>query len=104
MELYQVAEVELVYKRQCKASDRPKITKAAEAYNLLLAHWDENKLDFIEQFKILLLNRAGRALGISDMSSGVITTTIVDKRLILLTALKANATSIILAHNHPSAN
>jgi len=104
MNLYQVAEIELVYKRNGKTGDRPKIKRAEDAYNLLSNHWDENKLDFIEQFKILLLNRAGRVIGISDLSTGGITSTVVDSRIILVTALKANAPSIILAHNHPSAN
>jgi DNA repair protein RadC len=104
MDLYQVAEIELVYKRVGKTSDRPQIKKAEDAHKLLSDHWDENKLDFIEQFKILLLNRANRVIGISDLSTGGITSTVVDPRIILVTALKANATSIILAHNHPSAN
>jgi DNA repair protein RadC len=38
------------------------------------------------------------------VSSGGLTGTIVDVRIVLGTALKAAATSIILAHNHPSGN
>jgi DNA repair protein RadC len=38
------------------------------------------------------------------VSSGGITGTIVDQRIVLGTALKAAATAIILAHNHPSGN
>ncbi len=59
-DLYQVAEVELVYKSKVKASLRPKITTSKDAYSLLKQSWDENKIDFIEQFKVLLLNRAGK--------------------------------------------
>ena len=104
MDLYQVAEIELVYKRNARTSDRPKITTSEDAYKILVSHWDENKLDFIEQTKILLLNNAGRVLGITDISTGGLTHTIVDPRLVFVASLKANATSIILAHNHPSAN
>jgi DNA repair protein RadC len=50
-ELYQVAEIELVYKRGCKASERPHIAKAEQAYRLLIDQWDENKLEFVEQAK-----------------------------------------------------
>ncbi len=38
------------------------------------------------------------------MSSGGITGTIVDLRMIFSAALKANATNIMIAHNHPSGN
>lgn len=56
----QVAEIELIYKRKVNASLRPAITCSQEAYEILLSTWDRNKLDFIEQFKVLLLNRANR--------------------------------------------
>src|SRR4029079_9057506 len=64
--------------------------------------WDENKIDFVEQFKVMLLNRSNRVLGIYKVSTGGITTTVADPRVILAAALKANAVSIALAHNHPS--
>ncbi|MGY4536260.1 DNA repair protein RadC [Mucilaginibacter sp. UYNi724] len=104
MDLFKVAEIELVYKQNGSTSQRPKVTKGEEAYNILLSHWDETKLDLLEQSKILLLNRANRVLGICEMSSGGIAGTVVDPRLIFVTALKANACAIILAHNHPSGN
>ena len=104
MDFYQVAEIELVYKRGCKASDRPKISKAEEAYRLLIEQWDENKLEFVEQAKMVLLNRGNRVLGISTLSTGGIAGTVIDPKLVFVTALKANASAIILAHNHPSGN
>lgn len=104
MNFYQVAEIELVYKRGCKASERPQINKAEQAYRLLLDQWDENKLEFVEQAKMLLLNKANRVLGITNLSTGGIAGTIVDPKLVFVTALKANASAIILAHNHPSGN
>ena len=97
-----VTEIELVYKTKVKASDRPKIEGVTDTYNFLLKTWDENKLELQEQFKVLLLNRAHRVLGIYDLSSGGVTGVIADPKLIFAAALKANASSIILAHNHPS--
>ena len=38
------------------------------------------------------------------LSEGGLTSTIVDVRMIMQTALVSNATSIILTHNHPSGN
>lgn len=54
--------------------------------------------------KLILLNNANRVLGICIVSQGGITDTVVDPKLIFSTALKANATCIMLCHNHPSGN
>ena len=102
--LYKIAEVALVYKSRIRASERPKITKSDEAYAVLVQQWDDNKIDFIEEFKVLLLNRGNRVLGIVNISTGGITGTVADPRLIFVAALKANATGILLSHNHPSGN
>ena len=50
----------------------------------------------------MLLNNNLSLLGIYELSKGGIAATFVDPRLIYAAALKAAATSIILAHNHPS--
>lgn len=50
----------------------------------------------------MLLNRANKVLGYYLVSIGGLTGTVVDQRIIFQVALKANACSIILAHNHPS--
>ncbi|MEX2231080.1 MAG: hypothetical protein WD824_02885 [Cyclobacteriaceae bacterium] len=41
-----------------------------DAYNVLLDSWDDNKLELIEQFKVLLINRANKVLGIFEVSTG----------------------------------
>ena len=102
--LYQVAEIELIYKTKVKASERPQIKASADAYEVLKGSWDENKIEFVEQFKIVLLNRANKVLGIYELSTGGISGTVADIRLIFAAALKSNASSIVLAHNHPSSN
>lgn len=99
-----VAEIELVYRSKVKAAERPRITSSKDAYDILLNYWDENKIEFIEQFKILLVNRGNKVLGVYEVSTGGVTGTVADPRLIFAAALKANATAIILAHNHPSSN
>lgn len=99
-----VAEVELIYKSKVKASERPKITCSKDAYKVLMETWDGNKIEFIEQFKVLLLNRGNRVLGIYEVSTGGITGTVADIRLIFAAALKGNAVALTLCHNHPSAN
>lgn len=99
-----VSEIELIYKTKVKNSERPQIKSSKDAYQLVLSAWDYNKIEFFEQFKVLLLNQAHKALGIYEISSGGIAGTVVDIRLIFSSALKANATSLIMIHNHPSGN
>lgn len=43
-------------------------------------------------------------LGIYEVSSGGITGTVADPKLIFVAALKASACGIIISHNHPSGN
>ena len=102
--LFEVAEIELVYKTKVKASARLQITSSKSAYEILLNVWDDNKIEFVEQFKVLLLNRANKVLDIYEVSTGGITGTVADPRLIFAAALKANACAMIISHNHPSGN
>jgi DNA repair protein RadC len=101
---YEVSEVELIYKSKVKASQRAKITTSKDAAQLFRQVWDPNKIDFIEQFKVLLLNRSNKVLGIVDISTGGVTGTVVDCKIIFVAAIKANACNIVISHNHPSGN
>jgi hypothetical protein len=96
-EMNGVAEVELVYHNKVKAADRPKIVDSKGAYKILLEYWNKDAISLIEEFKVILMNRAGRLLGIYDLSKGGISATTVDPGLIYIAALKAAASSIILA-------
>lgn len=100
--MYLVSEVELVYRSKVKASQRPLISSSLDAYNVLKELWDDDKIDLVEQFKVLFLNRANRVLCLFNVSSGGITGTVADPRLIYTAALKVNAVSMVLSHNHPS--
>ena len=97
-----VAEVELVYRNKIRAADRPKVTCSEEAYKVFLDDWNKDHISFFEEFKVMLLNQGNRVLGIFALSRGGLTSTAVDPRLVYVAALRAAATSIIVAHNHPS--
>src|SRR4051812_15011890 len=92
------SEVELIYKSKIKASERPTIQTSKDAYQVLLNSWDEGKIEYVEQFAILLLNRANKVLGVYKVSSGGITGTVADPKQIFKAALKANACSLVLSH------
>lgn len=99
-----VAEIELSYRHKTKPSLMPKIDSPKSAYDIFLQTWCKNKMEFVEQMKVVLLNRNCKALGILELSTGGTTSTICDIKLLFAAALKANADSFILAHNHPSGN
>ncbi len=105
-ELNNVSEIDIVYKRKskCKVSERPKITTSRDCYEVFVHYWNEDKIELLEEFKVLLLNRANRVLQILPISQGGMTGTVADPRLILAAALKVGAVSVILCHNHPSGN
>ena len=98
--LFNVSEIKVAY--STNETSKVKIKSADDAFNVLVASWDMDTIELQEEFKILLLNRSNEVLGIYPLSKGGITGTIVDQRLIFAVALKCNATSIIIAHNHPS--
>jgi DNA repair protein RadC len=98
----QVAEIELIYKSKVKASERPKVTTSHDAFKLFKQNWDENKIEFIEQFKVLFLIRNNKVLGIFEVSTGGVSGTVADPKIIFAAALKVNACNLILCHNHPS--
>ena len=101
---YQVAEVQLVYKSKVKPSQRPKITSSRDAQQIFMSCWDDTKMELAEQFKVMLLNRAHKVLGVFELSSGGISGTVADPKLIFAAALKGVASGLILPHNHPSGN
>jgi DNA repair protein RadC len=102
--IQQIAEVELVYKSVVRPSERLKVTSSKDAYQALIQSWDFNTLELCEEFKILFLNRANKILGLFNLSKGGVAGTVADPKLIFAAALKANASGIILSHNHPSGN
>lgn len=103
-QLLKVAEVELHYISRVNANDRPKIVSSRQAFEILMQVFDPNKIEHKEFFFVLFLNMANRLLGSMQVSEGGITGTVADIRNIFQGALLANATSIILSHNHPSGN
>jgi DNA repair protein RadC len=100
--LSQVSEVQLSYKSKVKATDRPVVKNSHSVYQVLKDIWDDNTLELSESFKILFLNRTNHIIGMYPLSTGGITGTVADPRLIFIAALKIAASGIILAHNHPS--
>ena len=101
--LTSIAEVKLSYKTKVKPSDRPRVSSSREAYELFMLYWDES-ISHTESMKVMLLNRANKVLGIATLSTGGTNGCLLDLKVVFQYVIKSNASSIILAHNHPSGN
>lgn len=66
--------------------------------------FDADAISWVESFIVIALNRANRVIGFYKVSQGGVTGTVADPKVIFQFALLANATSLIIAHNHPSGN
>ena len=57
-----------------------------------------------EEFWVIHLNRANHVIHKQKISSGGISGTVADPKLIFKSALEHTASSLVLVHNHPSGN
>jgi len=95
-------EIELKLKRG--EVKKMQIKTSKDAFDAFKLFYDQDTIELTESFIALFLNRANNTLGWLKVSQGGMTGTVVDIRIILGTALKIAAQSIILSHNHPSGN
>ncbi|WP_066223727.1 JAB domain-containing protein [Formosa haliotis] len=95
-----VNEIQVRYKEKLKAT--LSIGCSQDACNVLYDNWNKDTISLHESFKIILLNNSNKVKGIYELSSGSITGTLVDLRILFAIVLKSLSTAIILAHNHPS--
>ena len=80
-----------------------KITSPDEAADFIRQFYFDD-IEIFESFFILLLNQANKTIGYAKISQGGIAGTVIDVRIIAKYAIESLATSVILAHNHPSGN
>ncbi len=98
-----LAEIKITYRNKQKFSEMIKVTCSSDVVDVLRSFWSD-QLEYREEFAVICLNRANRILGYSFISSGGMAGTVADAKVIFQMALKSNASSMILAHNHPSGN
>ena len=99
-----VREIKISYKNRVTSSNLTKISASSDVAKILFETWDNDTIQLHESFKIILLNNSNIVKGIYEISSGGITGTLVDIRIIFAVVLKSLSSAIILAHNHPSGN
>lgn len=96
------AALELGRRRQDTAvKDKLRIQNSQDAYRIMSPLLSDLE---VEQFWIILLNRAHDVIGKRKISEGGVAGTVVDAKVVFKTAIDFLASSIVLVHNHPSGN
>ena len=63
---------------------------------------EESRPQDVEQFRVVLLNTRRRMIGLETISQGTLDTLLVHPREVFKRAIAANASAVVLVHNHPS--
>jgi DNA repair protein RadC len=94
------AAMELGRRRKAEEQDQKATVKSsADAYELIAGHLLDLEQ---EEFWVILLDRANQVIQKIPISSGGVSGTLADAKLIFKPALEKLASSLILCHNHPS--
>lgn len=97
-----VAALELGKRRQyTDALHREKINSSKDAAIILIPLMQDFEH---EKFCVVFLNQANAVIAHEFVSSGGLTATTVDIKMIMRSAIQHLATKIIISHNHPSGN
>jgi DNA repair protein RadC len=63
---------------------------------------EDNRLYQVEQFQVVLLNTRRKLIRVERISQGTLDTILVHPREVFRSAITAQASAIVLVHNHPS--
>jgi len=97
-----LAALELARRRKDFAPEqRIRISSAGIVYQLITPIYSDL---LVEEFHVLVLNRANEVIRIAPVSSGGLSSTIVDAKVIFKLGIDLLASALILTHNHPSNN
>lgn len=102
--IYNIPEIKISvsFDKILKKSELMKITSSRDAYEIFKRVFNADTFDWCEEVIMLCVNNSNKVVGFHKVSSGGMTGTVIDVRMIFTTALKSLATGIIIAHNHPS--
>ena len=98
----EVNEIKISYCESLGTIESDSIQMSPPVAKLLFDNWNKDTIGLHETFKVLLLNNANKVKGVYQASSGGLTGTLVDIRILFAVILKSLSTTIILAHNHPT--
>lgn len=80
------------------------ITGPDDLPEMLRAMFNADTIEWTEEFILVCLNRMHKVIGYYKVASGGFSSVIADPKVVITLALQSAASSIIVAHNHPSGN
>ena len=98
-------QIELTFKyKGTLKSELKQIKSSHDTYEILKLLFNADTFDWKEEMILLCLNQANKLIGYYKVSSGGVTGSICDPKVVFTIALNCGASALILAHNHPSGN
>ncbi|WP_299313260.1 JAB domain-containing protein [uncultured Aquimarina sp.] len=95
-----IPEINITFSRKRRV--KGKIGSAKDVATTVSKFYTKNTIEVREQFFVLYLDNNNKVLGYHTHSVGGIKGSVVDLRILFSVALRSLATSVIIAHNHPS--
>lgn len=99
---YVLNEIKVSYEPNQIIFKNNQIQNSESAFEFIYPLFSKDIISLQEEFLVLYLNRGNKVLGYFKGFKGGNSSVICDPKLILSIALKGMATSLIVAHNHPS--
>lgn len=94
-----IAAMELGARKKEQNTNLQRITSSRDAWQIVRGQLEDLNT---EEFRALFLNQANGVIGNELISSGGISSTIIDVRVLMKKAIQCHACGIVVAHNHPS--
>lgn len=101
--MYNIPQIKLSYVSD-GVGKRPSLSSSKEIVTAIRESYEPGEIEYREYFKVVYLNRGNKVIGMQVISMGGTAATVVDRKIIFTGALLANASGIVLTHNHPSGN
>lgn len=95
-----VGEIKVSYKKE-RQPEYKGVNDAGKVVEVLRKVWNDD-LEYRESFYVVAMNNNCDVLGVAELFRGGVSSTIVDVKMIFQLLLNCNATSFVVAHNHPS--
>jgi DNA repair protein RadC len=97
-------EIKVQYEHKPVKIGKGTIKRSEDVIPILKEIYNLDRITYQEEVVVLMFDFSQKLIGYFKLSSGGLTSTIVDTRLLFSVALKSLATGVILSHNHPSGN
>lgn len=98
----QMPEFKISYSLKAKPSELITVQSSADTEQVFRRIFDADQINWTESMAMICLSRANKVIGFYKVSSGGVTGTVCDPKVIFQVALLCNASQIVICHNHPS--